>query len=52
MNNLMSLKRKRKRKEEYYKYKHSVCSDAGEKDKSVKSDQWSIGTTVTVDDLY
>ena len=36
--------------EEYYKYKQSVCSHAGEKDKSVKSDQWPIGTTVTVGD--
>ena len=41
---------KRKKKEEYYKYKQSVCSDAGEKDKSVKSNQWPIGTTVTVGD--
>ena len=30
---------KRKEKEEYYKYKQSVSSGAGEKDKSVKSDQ-------------
>ena len=36
--------------EEYYKYKQSVCSHAGEKDKSVKSDQWPIGTAVTVGD--
>ena len=41
---------KRKKKEEYYKYKQSVCSDAGEKDKSVKNDQWPIGTTVIVGD--
>ena len=41
---------KRKKKEEYYKYKQHVCSDAGEKDKSVNNDQWSIGTTVTVGD--
>ena len=41
---------KRKKKEEYYKYKRSVCSDAGEKDKSVKNDQWPIGTTVIVGD--
>ena len=34
--NLRTLKRKRK---EYYKYKQSVCSDAGEKDKSVNNDQ-------------
>ena len=26
-----------KNKEEYYKYKQSVCNDAGEKDKSVKN---------------
>ena len=41
---------KRKKKEEYYKYKQSVCSDAVEKDKSVKNDQWPIGTTVIVGD--
>ena len=41
---------KRKKKEEYYKYKQSVCNDAGEKDKSVKNDQWPIGTTVIVGD--
>ena len=41
---------KSKKKEEYYKYKQSVCSDAGEKDKSVKNDQWPIRTTVIVDD--
>ena len=41
---------KRKKKEEYYKYKRSVYSDAGEKDKSVKNDQWPIGTRVIVDD--
>ena len=35
---------------EYYKYKQSVCNEAGEKDKSVKNDQWSIGTTVIVSD--
>ena len=29
---------KMKKKEEYYKYKQSVCSDPGEKDKSVNSD--------------
>ena len=34
----------------YYKYKQSVCSDASEKDKSVKNDQWPIGTTVIVGD--
>ena len=39
-----------KKKEEYYKYKQSVCSDAGEKDKSVKNDQGPIGTTVIVGD--
>ena len=39
---------KRKKKEEYYKYKQSVCSYAGEKDRSVKNDQWQIGTTVIV----
>ena len=39
-----------KNKEEYYKYKQSVRNDAGEKDKSVKNDQWSIGTTVVVGD--
>ena len=38
----------KKKKEEYYKYKQSVSSDAGEKDKSVKNDQWPIGTTVIV----
>ena len=43
----MSLKGKRK---EYYKYKQNVCSDAGEKDKSVKNDQWPVGTTVIVGD--
>ena len=37
---------KRKKKEEYYKYKQSVCSDAAEKDKSIKNDLWPIGTTV------
>ena len=42
----MSLKGKKK--EEYYKYKQSVCSDAGKKDKSVNNDQWPIGTTVIV----
>ena len=42
---------KRKKKEEYYKYKESVCSDAVEKDKSVKCDQWPIGTTVIVVDF-
>ena len=41
---------KRKEKEAYYKYKQSVSSGAGEKDKSVKSDQWPIGTTVIVGD--
>ena len=41
---------KRKKKEEYYKYKQSVCNDANEKDKSVKNDQWPIGTTVVVGD--
>ena len=41
---------KRKKKVEYYKYKQSVCSDASEKDKSVKNDQWPIGTTVIVGD--
>ena len=43
---------KKKKKEEYYKYKQSqsVCNDAGEKDKSVKNDQWPIGTTVIVSD--
>ena len=30
---------KRKKKEEYYKYKQSVCSDAGEEDKLVSNDQ-------------
>ena len=40
----------RKKKEEYYKYKLHVCSDTGEKDKSVNNDQWSIGTTVIVGD--
>ena len=30
---------KRKKKEEYYKYKQSACSDAGEKNKSVNNDQ-------------
>ena len=39
-----------KKKGEYYKYKQSVCSDAGEKDKSVKNDQWPIRTTVIVGD--
>ena len=39
---------KRKKKDKYYKYKQSVCSDAGEKDKSVKNDQWPIGATVIV----
>ena len=39
-----------KNKEEYYKYKQSVRNDAGEKDKSVKNDQWPIGTTVVVGD--
>ena len=29
---------KKKKKGEYYKYKQSVCSDAGQKDKSVKND--------------
>ena len=33
----MSLKGKKK--EEYYKYKQSVCSDAGKEDKSVNNDQ-------------
>ena len=41
---------KRKKKEEYYKYKQSVCSDPGEKDKSVKNDKWLVGTTVIVGD--
>ena len=41
---------KRKKKEEYYKCKQNVCNDAGEKDKSVKNDQWPIGTTVIVGD--
>ena len=41
---------KRKKKEEYYKYKQSVSNDAGEKDKSVKNDQWPIVTTVIVGD--
>ena len=41
---------KRKKKEEYYKYKQSVYSDAGEKDKSLNNDQWPIGTTVIVGD--
>ena len=41
---------KRKKKEEYYKYKQSVCNDASETDKSVKNDQWPIGTTVIVCD--
>ena len=27
-----------------------MCSDTGEKDKSVNNGQWAIGTTVTVDD--
>ena len=39
-----------KKKEEYYKYKQSVCIDGDEKDKSVKNNQWPIGTTVIVDD--
>ena len=39
-----------KKKEKYYKYKESVCTDAGEKYKSVKNDQWPIGTTVIVGD--
>ena len=39
-----------KNKEEYYKYKQSVRNDAGEKDKSVKNDQWPFGTTVVVRD--
>ena len=38
------------KKEEYCKYKQSVCNGAGEKDKSVKSDQWPIGATVIVGD--
>ena len=41
---------KRKKKEEYCKYKQSVYSDAGEKDKSVNNDQWPVGTTVIVGD--
>ena len=41
---------KRKKKEKYYKYKESVCSDTGEKDKSVNNDQWPIGTTVIAGD--
>ena len=35
-----------KMKEEHYKYKQSVCSDAGEKDKSINNDHWPIGTKV------
>ena len=41
---------KRKKKEEYYKCKQSVCSDAGEKDKSVKNDRWPIGTIFILTD--
>ena len=42
---------KRKKKDKYYKYKQSVCSDAGEKDKSVKNDhQRPIRTTDIVGD--
>ena len=37
-------------KEEYYKYKQSVCSNAGEKDKSVKKDKWPNETTFIVGD--
>ena len=33
---------KRIKKEEYYKYKQSVFSDAGEKDKSVNNNHWPI----------
>ena len=47
-NNLIEFKRKKK--EEYGKYKQSVYSDAGEKDKSVNNDQWPVGTTVIVSD--
>ena len=47
-NNLIEFKRKKK--EEYGKYKQSVYSDAGEKDKSVNNDQWPVGTTVNVSD--
>ena len=41
---------KRQKKEEYYKFKQSVCIDADEKDKSLKNDQWRIGTTAIVGD--
>ena len=48
MNNLTSLERKRKRSITYIN--KVFCSDAGEKDKLVKNDQWPIGTTVIVGD--
>ena len=41
---------KGKEKEEYYKYKESLCSNAGEKYESVNNDQWPIGTAVIVGD--
>ena len=41
----MSLKEK---EIEILQNKQSVCSDAGEKDKSVNNDQWRSGTTVIV----
>ena len=37
-------------KEKYYKYKQSVCSNAGEKDKSVKNHKWPNETTFIVGD--
>ena len=42
---------KRKKKEEYYKYKQSVYSEVGEKDESVNTDQWPVGTTVIMGDF-
>ena len=43
---------KGKKKEKHYKYKQSVCSDADQKKKkkSVKNNQWPIGTTAIVGD--